>query len=316
MEDFNSLAKKMEDGEKKVLQEKAAWRIKIEKVTPKYLSLTLVISIIFLIFSCFFIVKEFRKRHRYQKELERKINEINMSHAELEQIAFIASHDLQEPLRKMRTFGGRLLLHYKDKLNEEGEMMLNRLDFAARRMQGLIEDLVDYTNLINSEEPIQKVNLNDCLEDVIISLSNLVTNTQASFNIEKLPEIKGYPFQLKLLFTNLVHNAIKFSKENGIPKINISSYKVEANDVPKGKGSLNNDPYLLIKVEDNGIGFANEFAKKIFVMFQRLHTQNSSYEGKGIGLSICKRVMTNHNGFITAEGELGKGATFNLYFPL
>lgn len=314
MNDFKNLTQKFEQKQSQLLTQSEAEKKRFEITAPVYLRLIFVISILFQIVALVLIVREFRQRHQYQKDLERKVNELNMSHSELEQIAFIASHDLQEPLRKMRTFGGRLLMQYKETLNESGQMMLSRIDFAARRMQGLIEDLVDYTHLINSTEERKLVSLNECVEEVKNSLANLFQNRKVSLEVAELPSIEGYPFQLHLLFTNLIHNSIKFSKTDEAPVINITYDLVhgEALHLPHGPIA---ETFIKISVTDNGIGFENEFAKKIFVMFQRLHNQHSSYGGKGIGLSICKRVMTNHNGHIDAEGQPGQGATFNLYFP-
>lgn len=316
MADFTQMALKMKEEELKELKEFTKKKTQFESATPKYVSLVLAVSIVFLILSLIFIIREFRKRYKYQKELENKINELNLSHAELEQIAFIASHDLQEPLRKIRTFTGRLLVQHQSELNDEGKLMMSRLEFAAQRMQGLIEDVVAYTNLINSAEQKKKVELETCISEVKSGIANLIQTTNAIIDARGLPEIEAYPLQLKLLFSNLIHNAIKFSKQGEQPVITITASRTVAADIEAAGISLKNEPYLIIKVRDNGIGFENEFARKIFKIFQRLHTQHSAYEGKGIGLAICKRVMTNHNGFIDAEGEPGKGATFNLYFPL
>ena len=316
MVDFNILAKQMEDEEFKLMNERKKQKATYENESPMYLLFILIASIIFQIGSFIIISRELKSRYTYQKQLERNINELNMSHAELEQIAFIASHDLQEPLRKMRTFSGRLLLLFKDKLDQEGTSILNKLDSAARRMQGLIQDVVDYISLINSEEPQQSIDLNALLFDVQNNLQKTITSKNVVITVAELPEITGYPFQVQLLFTNLIHNSIKFSREGIPPEVNITGEKIRAtNPFVVGKQPTE-EQYLKIKVTDNGIGFENEFAKKIFVMFQRLHNQQSNYEGKGIGLAISKRVMSNHNGFISADGELGKGATFNLYFPI
>jgi light-regulated signal transduction histidine kinase (bacteriophytochrome) len=316
MKDFDMLAKQLEQAEVRALTGKKDQKKKFEKASPRYLLLVLLASVIFQILSFLVIVKELRRRFAYQKELEKNINELNMSHAELEQIAFIATHDLQEPLRKMRTFSGRLLSLFKDQLNDEGKSILNKIDFAATRMQGLILDVVDYTNLINSNEPLETVDLEVCIRDVRENLSNLLAQQKVLIVANNLPQIKGYLYQLQLLFTNLVHNSIKFSKEGIDPVITITAEQIKATHPYRTEDNITEETFLLIRVVDNGIGFENEFAEKIFVMFQRLHGTNTAYEGKGIGLSICKRVMSNHNGFISAEGELGKGATFNLFFPI
>jgi signal transduction histidine kinase len=315
MQDFKTRTLRFQKEQVVLLAESEAKKLKYELAAPAYLRLIFILTLLLQAFSFLVIVKEFRRRFAYQKSLEQNIQEINMSHAELEQIAFIASHDLQEPLRKIRTFGGKLLMQNKETISQSGRTMLERMDYAARRMQGLIEDVVDYTNLINSTEEKQEVNLNDCLRDVQESLENLIENRRVEIKINDLPAVKGYPYQLHLLFTNLIHNSIKFSKQGVKPVIQIEYAKID-NDSKELPEKSSSETYGRISISDNGIGFENEFAKKIFVIFQRLHNQKSKYEGKGIGLSICKRVMTNHNGFIKAEGEVGHSATFHLYFPI
>lgn len=317
MQDFDRYANRMQEEEFKVLKIKNENRKKYESAAPAYLGAIFFVSLLFLLVSFISIIREFRQRYSYQKQLEHKINELNMSHAELEQIAFIASHDLQEPLRKIRTFTGQLQLQYGDKLEEQGKFLIHKMDVAGKRMHGLIQDLVEYTNLISSQEKLQKVDLKECIEEVKAKLENFINQHNVTINTKNLSAIEGYRFQLQLLFTNLIHNSIKFGKDGVAPVIDITAEKILATThLNPFNHPLENEPYLVVKVLDNGIGFDNDFAGKIFAIFQRLHHENSKYSGKGIGLSICRRIMTNHNGFISAEGEPGVGAIFYLYFPL
>jgi signal transduction histidine kinase len=175
-------------------------------------------------------------------------------------------------------------------------------------MQELLTDFINYTRIVQSNEEAQTVNLEKVIDDVRKDFKEPIDNKKAIIKVDNLPEIIGYNYQLHLLFSNLLDNALKFSKADTPPTINITVTDVvsaETNDERK---------YIRISFIDNGIGFEKEFAEKIFMIFQRLHTSDSSYLGKGIGLAICKRVMVNHGGYITATAEPGVGATFNLYF--
>ncbi len=194
-------------------------------------------------------------------------------------------------------------------------MVKHNQNHRMQRMQGLIEELVSYTGLVNIKEALQKLNLNSIIDAVKKSLSELIVSKKVSIYSTELPFINGYNKQLNLLFYHIIFNAIKFSIEGVDPVLRITYAIIERNRMSVVDRNLLNEDYLQISISDNGIGFENEFAIKIFNIFQRLHTQSSNYEGKGIGLAICRRVMFNHNGIITAEGIRDGGATFYLYFP-
>lgn len=223
----------------------------------------------------------------------------------MEQIAHVASHDLQEPLRKIRTFSSRLLLKHAAHLGEEVKSILNRIDTSATRMHELIYDVIAFTNLIHSTENTSMVELNVVIQKVLEELKHEIKSKNARVEYEPLPTVQGYPKQLFLLFKSLLDNSLKFTREGVLPEIFIKFRKKNIKD----------NLYYHLTVEDNGIGFDNEFGKKIFILFQRLHTQQSNYQGKGMGLAIVQRVMVNHNGIVGAKGTPGKGAIFNLYFP-
>ncbi|MDB5193526.1 MAG: hypothetical protein JWQ96_3089 [Segetibacter sp.] len=315
MSDFRNLIVNFQQQELYKLSENETIKDSFQKKTSHYLILILVVSCIFQVISFGFILKEFKKRHQYQKQLEKSIAELKIINTEHEQIAFVASHDLQEPLRKIRTFTSRLIKEYAPALNEEGQLTVSRINSAAERMQGLIEDLVNYTNLTKTVEEIQLVDLAECVNDVLKSLTESIEDKQAQVKLEDLPTLHGYYKQLHLLLSSIIENALKFSKPNIVPIIKISAEDVRGDTIDKNDVSLKDKAFHRISISDNGIGFDNEFTDKVFIIFQRLHTQNSSYAGKGIGLAISKRVMLNHNGYISAEAQPGVGATFKLYFP-
>lgn len=291
------------------------WKRFYENITPNFFSFVLIFSGVITLISFFYLIREMKIRLGYQKELEKKLHELNRSYAELEQFTFVASHDLQEPLRKIRTFSDRLMLQYHEQLGEKGVMIMERINVAAKRLQELILDITSFTALINKEEQSVRIDLNWIVSTTIKEFASVSEQQKIDLFADPLPVIVGYPEQLLLLFRSLIDNAIKFSSGTDSPSVKIRYTGVEKYD--SDNHSLLVDPmmYHLISVEDNGIGFENEFAEKIFMIFQRLHTQQSTYKGKGMGLAIAQRVMVNHGGFIKAHGNPGKSAKFNLYFP-
>ena len=260
------------------------------------------------------MIQEFRKRFRYQEELKSKLIDLKQSHNELEQIAFAASHDLKEPLRKMQIFINRLLLQQKI-MDEGSRSLLERIDNSAGRMQELIEDLADLTSLVSRQGVAEPTNLDLVMKLAITELDTKIKEKNAIILQGKLPVIQGYPAQVQLLFKALLDNALKFSSESAEPLITVRADKVMGEDLAEINKNLSGQLFHRILISDNGIGFNNKFMHKMFLLFQRLHNQQSSYEGKGTGLSISQRVMANHKGYILAQGEPNKGATFKLYFP-
>lgn len=286
-----------------------------ETTMPRYFSAIFLFAAVIIFISFVVILKEYTQRTRYQKQLEQKVLEVNAYNVELEQIAFATSHDLQEPLRRIRTFSDRLLWKYRDQLNDDGQMILSRIDFSARRMQGLIEDLMNFVNLVRGGEQLGVVDANKLMNSVVEYLKQEIEIKRATIHIGQLPEITGFEKQLFLMFKSLIDNAIKFSKTGIPPVVTIQSVQTTGEDLVLVDKKLAKKQFIRISVQDNGIGFSNEFSQKIFLIFQRLHT-GPEYEGKGIGLAIVERVMTNHNGYVLASAQVDKGALFNLYFPV
>jgi light-regulated signal transduction histidine kinase (bacteriophytochrome) len=286
-----------------------------EQAMPRYFTAVFLFAATIIFISFLVILKEYRQRSKYQKQLEQKMLEVNAYNVELEQIAFATSHDLQEPLRRIRTFSDRLLWKYRDQLNDDGKMILSRIDFSARRMQGLLEDLMNFANLVRGGEALSVVDANKLIESVVEYMKQDIEMKRATIHIGQLPNITGFEKQLFLMFKSLIDNAIKFSKPGIPPVVTIQCVQTSGEDLEAIDKNLVKKEFIRISVQDNGIGFSNEFNQKIFLIFQRLHT-GTEYEGKGIGLAMVERVMTNHNGYVLASAQEDKGALFNLYFPV
>lgn len=248
-------------------------------------------------------------------ELEQKNQELEKMNKELQSFAYISSHDLQEPLRKIQTFSNLIIDKEFENLSENGKDKFKRMQNAAQRMQTLINDLLAYSRTSNQDIVLTKTNLNDIIEDVIEDLKEEIQLKSVILEAEKIHcDVEVIPFQFHQLMYNLVSNSLKFSRPDLTPKIII---KCEINQGGKMKNDtldVNRD-YCHITFSDNGIGFDQQYSEKIFEVFQRLHGKET-YEGTGIGLAIVKKIIDNHKGVITAKGEIGKGATFDIYIPV
>lgn len=246
----------------------------------------------------------------YQHDLEQKISELNASNHDLEQFAYIASHDLQEPLRKIKTFTALL----QDSLSLEGKQQeyFNKIIRSSGRMSDLIRDVLDYSRLSKPEEQLSETNLNELIDHILFDFELLIQDRKAQVHAEALPVIKGIRPQLIQLFSNLMSNALKFSEEQ--PVIEISAKTVEQHEIPALLSQEKGTGFHEITFRDHGIGFEPQYAEQIFTIFQRLNG-SQTYTGTGIGLAMCKKIMSNHQGLIMAESKLGEGAVFKLYFP-
>jgi signal transduction histidine kinase len=259
-----------------------------------------------------------------QREMEKQLMQLNevllqkneqlqYSNKELVSFAYVASHDLQAPLRQIRTFTSRLLEVETENLSDNGKEYLKRIDSASRRMQNLIEDLLSWSKTETSEKTFQLCDLNEILDEVKTTLKVFIEEQAATIEAVNLPVVKIIPFQFKQMFENLLINAIKYSKPDAAPHITISSQQVKGSESSWKDAKLEQD-YFKISVRDNGIGFDPQYAERIFELFQRLHDKHE-YPGTGLGLAICKKVIQNHKGFITADASPGSGATFTIYLP-
>ncbi|PKK35017.1 hypothetical protein BWI96_18990 [Siphonobacter sp. SORGH_AS_0500] len=250
------------------------------------------------------------------EELGESNQQLSLSNDRLQRFAYVASHDLQEPLRKIQTFGSLLSHKYGSQLGNEGLSYLNRISKAGEQMSTLIQDLLNYSKMINQEDHFHVVSLNQVIEQVLETLDLSIEQTQAQIKIDPLPAIIGDESQLSQLFQNLISNAIKFAKPASSPHIHITTKIVHRPELPPVVVPITKaDRYYQISVIDEGIGFDEQFLDRIFEVFQRLHDKKQ-YVGTGIGLAICQRVIENHGGAITAESAPGRGASFHVYFPV
>jgi len=238
-------------------------------------------------------------------ELDRINYRLIQSNAELEKFAYIASHDLQEPLRKIQAFGDRLHKRIESSADEKAIDYIDRMQKSSTRMRSLIDDLLKFSRVGSEDYAFKDTDLNMVLTNVLDDLHVSITEKKAVINIDKLPTILGEKSRLYQVFLNLLSNSLKFAKADEFPIITITSQQV----------LVENRKYWQIKVQDNGIGFEQEYADKIFEVFQRLHGR-SQYQGTGIGLAICKKIVEKHNGMIYVESELDKGSCFILLFEV
>nr|WP_315132086.1 ATP-binding protein [uncultured Flavobacterium sp.] len=253
--------------------------------------------------------------NQYQKtlELENNNKELKYINTELEAFNNIVSHDLQEPLRKIQMFISRLEEKELDLLSGQGKEYFLKIRASANKMQTLLIDLVDYSRTIKGDKVFVETDLNKILEETLQDLSTNIEEKKAEIQVGNLPTIKAIPFQIKQLFINLISNSLKYSKEDSIPEIKITSGKITEKEQRDYK-IANKEDYYKIVITDNGIGFKQEYAEKIFLLFKRLNT-DPKYSGTGLGLAICHRVVDNHKGFIKVIGKPDIGAKFYIFIP-
>lgn len=269
-----------------------------------------------------------QSEERYRQlanELERRVGqrtdelrqaniELVNSNNNLQQFAYAASHDMQEPLRKIQSFGSRLLSTYSDKLDDNGKYMLNRIQDASKRMSAMIDDLLAYSRLTTREGEFGAVQLDDIVHSVLADLELSIQEQKTDIIVEDLPVVWGNGPQLTQLMQNLISNAVKYRLPNQESVIRLSYRAVEQTEKEALPKLLPDHQYIRLEVSDNGIGFDEIYLDRIFQMFQRLHGR-SEFSGSGIGLALCKKVVQNHHGHITARSQPGKGATFIVYLP-
>jgi signal transduction histidine kinase len=246
--------------------------------------------------------------------INKYVDELQRSNRELEEFAYVASHDLQEPLRKISTFCGRLYARFHDQFQGEGGIYLDRIMASADSMRTLIDNLLDYSRISRTDEPLQPTRLEVVLLGVQADLELTIEETGTQISLGEMPIIMGHVPQLSQLFTNLLTNAIKFRRPDVTPNIEIACAEAPGQDISR-LGLDRRNRYYCITVQDNGIGFEPEYAERIFQVFQRLHGK-AEYPGSGIGLAICRKIAERHQGTITATGQVGRGAKFSLYLPI
>ena len=252
---------------------------------------------------------------RLQRELESSIEELRRSNGNLEEFAYAASHDLKEPIRKINYFSDRLKESLKTRLQPEEEKLFERMQTATERMRLLVDDLLTYSQVSVRPPGFESADLNLLMKQVTGDLELAIDEKKAVIRIDELPVIEGYAHQLQQLFQNLLGNALKYSRPGVPPAINVQYRKVLGKE---GGVTLSQDdqhrPFHCIEVHDNGIGFEQKDAERIFQVFQRLHG-NAEYRGTGVGLAIARKVAGNHRGYLTATSKPGEGSVFRLLLP-
>lgn len=242
-------------------------------------------------------------------EMERYSEELKRSNRELQDFAFVASHDLQEPLRKIRAFGDRLKGKFASQLAAgDGVDYINRMQSAAERMSLLINDLLEFSRVSTRTSHFETISLQEAVEGVLDDLSEVIARKRAAIQVESLPDIEADPTQMRQLLQNLLGNALKFTDEGVRPTIRVSV------ETFTNESDSHNRRWCKIIVQDNGIGFDPRFAERIFTPFQRLHGRGE-YSGSGIGLAVCRRVVERHDGSIQVSSASGHGTTFTVYLP-
>lgn len=249
----------------------------------------------------------------YQQQLTEKISQLEHSNRELEQYAYAASHDLQEPLRKIRTFASLLQDQEYSQVSPKAQSHLVKIMQSAERMSELIKALLSFSSM-KKEEAFVPTDLNTIVNQVLQDLDLLITQKGATVHQENLPTVPAIPLQMTQLFYNLINNALKFSREGMAPEIRISCRQLSASELKLLQPVTQSDYYEIL-VQDNGVGFEPQFAEQIFGLFKRLGDVQGA-AGSGIGLALCRKVVENHNGLIYAEGKTGAGATFHIVLPL
>jgi len=247
-----------------------------------------------------------------QRALERKNKELSLSNENLQQFAYVASHDLQEPLRKIQSFGDILVDQYSHQLGEHPLDLLRRMQLSSRRMANLIQDLLTYSRISTHREPFQPVSFQEVIDDVLFDLELTIREKSAKVETDPLPTLSGNRLQLRQLFQNLISNALKFSQPNEPPRVVIRAQPILYQASPDPAAA--EQPYWQIDITDNGIGFDEKYLDRIFQIFQRLHGK-ASFSGTGIGLAICKKVVENHHGTLLARSQPGQGSTFTILLP-
>ena len=243
------------------------------------------------------------------QQLLENISRLESANKDLDLFAFMASHDLQAPLRKVNMFSDRLYVKYADTLDDGARSYLSRIQHECRRMQELIKDILEFSKISVDKQMFETVNLNVMVKEVLQELAAVVEEKKANVTVGILPSIRANPTLIRILLLNLLGNALKYTNKNEAPQMSVCQ------EVQKPVSGRESDSgFVRVHISDNGIGFDQKHAEEIFDMFRRLHPA-SEYPGTGIGLALCKKIVEKHGGFISARSRIGEGSTFIISFP-
>lgn len=316
MDKIRNLSRKIDIDEENLLQLRQELQQNSDENMSYYLLGLSAVALLFLVIFFRLLYLELQQRISLQTILENKLREVEHTNAELEQFAYITSHDLQEPLRKIRAFGERLYTRQNDELSDEAKNNILKINQSASRMQLLINDLLSFSRIANLKDyAFDEIDLNRILNETKEDFSELIYQKKAIIYSKNLPQVRGIRVQLAQLFNNLISNSLKYSRPDVNPVIEIKYKQVVGSEIPNTGPVQQEKIYHKLTFIDNGIGFEEKYSEKIFTIFQRLHNKNE-YEGTGIGLAICRRIATNHNGYIITEVKNDYiGAIFHVYLP-
>lgn len=321
-QEIKKIIKNINEEESKTFAKKNSGLINNIRALPFTVSLISLLSIamgLLTLFSVFHYNKNqkdaLNQTQVYQDSLQEKLNLLDESNKELEQFAYVASHDLQEPLRKITSFSDLLLDQYRNELRGDGEMYLDRIISSSNRMRRLIIDLLEYSRAGRENNySMEEIELNNVIDQVRENLEILIVEKKAKLTVSDLPVVKGSNTELAQVFQNLISNGIKFCKPNDPSEIQIDSTTATKELIRQFPQLDQDQAYHLIQLSDNGIGFSEEYAQRIFTIFQRLHGKHE-YEGTGIGLAITKKIIEKYKGVIFAQSKPHIGSTFNIIIP-
>ncbi len=260
------------------------------------------------------VTRDLTEKKQAEDTMRNYANQLEFQNKELEQFAYAASHDMKEPLRKIHLYTSTVAENSNNQLDEKSKDYLSRCIAAAKRMSNLIEDLLTYSRITSTEQALEEVDLTELMDEVLFLHKQDLEHQNVSWDVEKLPVITGIPFQLKQLFDNLISNSIKYRHPERNLKINICCEVVTGAEI-REEGAERGKNYYKLTIKDNGIGFDQRYAEKMFVIFQRLNNV-AQRNGSGIGLAISKKIVQNHQGFIEAEGKANVGASIHIYLPV
>ncbi len=267
--------------------------------------------------------REIEKTKAAEQNIRKFTTQLERSNRELQDFAYVASHDLQEPLRKIQTFGDRLKAKFGEALTDKGRDYLERMLNASGRAQTLISDLLTFSRVTTKAQPFVPVNLTEVIQEVLSDLEVGIEEVGAKVELTELPVVDADPMQMRQLFQNLISNALKFRREGVTPTVEIQvrlleeqgEQREQREQGSRGAEAQGAHQFFQISVADNGIGFEEKYLDRIFTVFQRLHSRNE-YEGTGVGLAICRKIIERHGGRITAKSRPGEGATFIVTLPV